>query len=112
VLGVTLSLGALELQVVVKTWKRVMLRRVWCRWLLVLGELGDGNVLMPMLVMAMMMVMVVVMVLWLQSLRGFSHRSQRHILTEVFIFQCRERAVSTFLFTVSNLNGLLHVREL
>lgn len=104
----TLSLGALELKVVVKTWKRDALRRVWCLWLLVLGELGNGNVLMPMLVMVVMMVVV----WWLRSLGGFTHRGQRHILTEVFIFQCRERAVSTFLFTVSNLNGLLHVREL
>lgn len=83
--GVTLCLGALELQVVVKTWKRDMLRRVGCCRLLALEELGDENVLVP--VMVMVTVTVMVMVVWLRSLSGLSHGSQRHILTEVFIFQ-------------------------
>lgn len=47
----------------------------------------------------------------LGGLSGFPRGGQGHILTDVFIVWDRERAVPTFLFAVSELNGLFHVRE-
>lgn len=54
-------------------------------------------------------VVAVVVGLQLRGLGRFSHGGQGHIFTEVFIVWDRERAVPTFLFAVSELNGLFHV---
>lgn len=91
------------------------LRFVWCFWLLIVCKLADPSVFVPVpvIVMSVMMVMMVmVMGLWPRSLCCAFLKSQRCILTEVFIFQGRERAVSTILSAVSSLNGLFHIREI
>lgn len=75
-------------------------------WRLVLRRLSQPKELVPVPV-----VVVVVEEVQQWRLGGLLRRCQRNVLTEFFVFQGHERAISTLVFTVSDLNGFFYIGE-